>query len=150
VLNDPSVSRHHASLRTTDSQCFVVDAGSRFGTFINEERIQGETLFPPGATLKVGEVAFSLEQLVREQEQLQDRTLAAEKNVDLLSKKREMEELTRAQEQLAQRTEETARQLRRDGQDAAARELERAARDMNRARQCKYEVECHLLRVERS
>jgi len=39
VLADPGVSRHHASFRLEGSHCFVLDAGSRFGTSQNGHRI---------------------------------------------------------------------------------------------------------------
>jgi hypothetical protein len=75
-----------------------------------------------------------VEKLVKDQESLQDRTLAAEKQTDQLSKKKQMEELAREEEQLAERATDMARQLRREGQNAAARELERAAGNMDQAR----------------
>ena len=39
VLNDPSVSRHHASLKVADGKCFVQDVGSRFGTFVDGNQL---------------------------------------------------------------------------------------------------------------
>ncbi len=39
VLNDPSVSRQHATLRLADGRCLVQDAGSRFGTFLNGRQL---------------------------------------------------------------------------------------------------------------
>jgi hypothetical protein len=39
VLSHIYVSRHHAELRVTDDQLFIVDVGSTNGTFINGERI---------------------------------------------------------------------------------------------------------------
>ncbi len=75
-----------------------------------------------------------VEKLVRDQEKLQERTLEAEKQADQLSKKKHLEELAREEEQLAERATDMARQLRREGQSAAAREMERAAGDMERAR----------------
>jgi hypothetical protein len=75
-----------------------------------------------------------VEKLVRDQDSLQERTLAAEKQTDQLSKKKQMDELAREQEQLAERATDTARQLRREGQNATARDLERAAGNMDQAR----------------
>src|SRR5262245_64048908 len=66
VLYDPSVSRHHATFRVTGSDCFVKDAGSRFGTFLNGEMVREEAAVVPGATVKLGEVALVLEQYVSE------------------------------------------------------------------------------------
>jgi adenylate cyclase len=65
VLNDPSVSRHHASLKVADGKVFVQDVGSRFGTHINGEQIiavQDAVELKPGQTLKLGELSLMLEQ----------------------------------------------------------------------------------------
>ena len=43
MIADASVSRRHASLRTTEGKCFVQDAASRFGTFVNGARVQDES-----------------------------------------------------------------------------------------------------------
>ena len=70
MIADASVSRHHASLRTTDGKCFVTDTASRFGTFVNGSRVQEEVELTPGSKLKLGEVTFTLEQRIPEQELL--------------------------------------------------------------------------------
>ena len=73
VLNDPSVSRRHATLRLTEGRCYVQDAGSRFGTLLNGERLlptQDETLVNPTDVLKLGEVTITVEQRITEQELL--------------------------------------------------------------------------------
>lgn len=73
VLNDPSVSRRHATIRVTDGRCHVQDAGSRFGTFLNSQRLlptQEETLANPGDVLRLGEVTLALEQHISEHELL--------------------------------------------------------------------------------
>ena len=65
VLNDPSVSRHHASMRVADGRCYVQDVGSRFGTFVNGEQVlatQDAVEIKQGDTLKLGELALKLEQ----------------------------------------------------------------------------------------
>ena len=72
VLQDPSVSRHHASLRVIDSECRLQDANSRFGTFLNGEVIKAEVDVPPGATIKLGEIALTLEQHVPETDLLSE------------------------------------------------------------------------------
>jgi len=72
VLYDPSVSRQHASLRVTGSDCFVTDAGSRFGTFLNGEMVRDETRVAPGDSIKRGEVSLELEQHVAEQDLLSE------------------------------------------------------------------------------
>jgi adenylate cyclase len=72
VLVDPSVSRQHASFRVLDAECRVLDAGSRFGTFLNGEMVRTEVVVPVGATIKLGEVALVLEQNVAEQDLLSE------------------------------------------------------------------------------
>ena len=72
VLYDPSVSRQHATFRVVGSECYVKDAGSRFGTFVNGEMVKDETLIAPGATVKLGEVALVLEQYVSEADLLSE------------------------------------------------------------------------------
>src|SRR5678815_152759 len=73
VLNDPSVSRHHASIKVADGKCFVQDVGSRFGTFVNGERIlavQDPVEIKQGDTLKLGELTLKLEQNLPEKDLL--------------------------------------------------------------------------------
>jgi adenylate cyclase len=75
VLNDPSVSRRHAMVRVIDGRCYVQDAGSRFGTGLNSQRLlptQEEALVKPGDTIKFGEVSLLLEHQVPEQELLSE------------------------------------------------------------------------------
>ncbi len=72
VLSDPSVSRHHASLRVVDSECWLQDAGSRFGTFLDSQLVRDEVRVPVGATIKLGEVSLVLEQHVAEQDLLDE------------------------------------------------------------------------------
>lgn len=66
VLLDPSVSRQHASVRVIDTDCRLRDAGSRFGTFLDNVEVREEVEMRPGATLKLGEVSLVLEQHVPE------------------------------------------------------------------------------------
>jgi len=68
MIADASVSRHHASIRAIDGKCFVTDTASRFGTFVNGARVQDEVELTAGSTLKLGEVTFTVEQRVPEQE----------------------------------------------------------------------------------
>jgi adenylate cyclase len=70
VLSDPSVSRHHASLRVADAECRLSDSGSRFGTFLNGAPVKSEVVVPLGATIKFGEVTLVLEQAVAEKDLL--------------------------------------------------------------------------------
>jgi adenylate cyclase len=72
VLNDPSVSRHHASLRVIGTDCHLQDAGSRFGTFLDGNQIHEATAVAPGAAIKLGEVSLVLEQHVSEHDLLSE------------------------------------------------------------------------------
>ncbi len=72
VLQDPSVSRHHASLRVINSECLLQDANSRFGTFLNGELLKGELEVPPGATITLGEIVLTVEQHVPETDLLSE------------------------------------------------------------------------------
>lgn len=72
VLADPSVSRHHASFKVIDADCRLQDAGSRFGTFVNDVQVKEEVAVMPGATIRLGEVALVLEQHVDEQDLLSE------------------------------------------------------------------------------
>ncbi|HET9369653.1 MAG TPA: adenylate/guanylate cyclase domain-containing protein [Vicinamibacterales bacterium] len=78
VLNDPSVSRHHASVRVADGHLVIQDVGSRFGTFLNGKRVEDVVDFVPGDRLKVGDVTLQLEQHVPEQELLSEHHEVAE------------------------------------------------------------------------
>ncbi|MFI5179267.1 MAG: adenylate/guanylate cyclase domain-containing protein [Vicinamibacterales bacterium] len=72
VLADSSVSRNHASLRAVEGRCFIQDAGSRFGTFVNGGRVTDEVEIQPGSQMKVGEITLTLEQRVSETELLSE------------------------------------------------------------------------------
>ena len=65
VLNDPSVSRHHASVSMANGRYFVQDVGSRFGTFVNGERllaVQDPVEIKAGDKLTLGELSAAVEQ----------------------------------------------------------------------------------------
>ena len=40
VIQEPMVSRYHAEVRFEDGEFFVYDIGSRFGTFLNSEKVE--------------------------------------------------------------------------------------------------------------
>jgi len=54
VLDGQEVSSQHCSLEIVNGQCIVRDHGSRNGTFLNSQRIQGWSPFNPGDRLYVG------------------------------------------------------------------------------------------------
>src|SRR5438270_13930225 len=46
VISDPRVSRDHAVIISENDEFFVVDQGSKHGTFLNGERVQRSKLQP--------------------------------------------------------------------------------------------------------
>ena len=75
AINDPSVSRKHAVLRVECGRCYVQDAASRYGTFVNGNQIlatQEAVEAVPGDVIRIGEVSLTLEQHLAEGELLSD------------------------------------------------------------------------------
>jgi pSer/pThr/pTyr-binding forkhead associated (FHA) protein len=61
VLDDPSLSRHHAQInRPGGGKLEVEDLGSSNGTFVNGRRI-GKSPVAPGDTVRFGDLSFRLE-----------------------------------------------------------------------------------------
>ncbi len=63
VLNDPLVERAHLRIDWDGQQITVVDLGSRNGTFIDENRLEPETVYSwePGQVLRVGSYQVRIE-----------------------------------------------------------------------------------------
>lgn len=63
VLNDPLVERAHLRIDWDGQQVMVVDLGSRNGTFIDENRLEPETVYSwePGQVLRVGSFQVRIE-----------------------------------------------------------------------------------------
>lgn len=61
VLPDPTVSRRHARLRPNGAGLLVEDLGSRNGTRVDGERIEGAVIVGAGARLRFGEVELRVE-----------------------------------------------------------------------------------------
>jgi len=61
VIADSSVSTTHAKLQRREQVWIMSDSGSTNGTFVDGERITGETLLLPGTTVRFGEVATLFE-----------------------------------------------------------------------------------------
>ncbi|HLH22373.1 MAG TPA: DUF3662 and FHA domain-containing protein [Chloroflexota bacterium] len=59
VLEDDTVSRHHAEVRRDGDRLLLVDLGSTNGTRVNGQSVQQERL-APGATIHVGAVPLRL------------------------------------------------------------------------------------------
>lgn len=64
VLADGQISRTHCMVRLKEDELHVVDLDSTNGTFVDDERIDGEAVLPVGSTLRIGK--FSLVHQVRE------------------------------------------------------------------------------------
>jgi adenylate cyclase len=64
VINIPSVSRQHARVRLAGGRCLLVDAGSRYGTHLNGERVSGEARLKAGDVFQCGEALITVEQQV--------------------------------------------------------------------------------------
>jgi pSer/pThr/pTyr-binding forkhead associated (FHA) protein len=63
VIADPSVSTMHAKLQRREAIWILTDMGSTNGTFVEGERLTGETALSPGTTLKFGDVSALFEPL---------------------------------------------------------------------------------------
>jgi len=61
VLPDPSVSTAHAKLQRREGVWVLVDLDSTNGTFVDGERVAGETAIAPGASVRVGDVPLIFE-----------------------------------------------------------------------------------------
>ncbi|MEV0603035.1 DUF1707 and FHA domain-containing protein [Streptomyces sp. NPDC050315] len=59
-LNDDTVSRSHAQLRTSGDVWLLRDLGSMNGTFVNGRRVLGEVAVHPGDHVTFGSVAYVL------------------------------------------------------------------------------------------
>ncbi len=55
-----AISRQHCTIRTADNQCFVVDMGSKNGTYVNGQRVEGECQIQAGDHLQVGPLQFQV------------------------------------------------------------------------------------------
>jgi len=69
-LNDPRVSRIHATLVVKDGFLYVRDEGSSNGTFINRIRILKSTLILDGDQLRVGDTIFAVRYLPLTEDEL--------------------------------------------------------------------------------
>jgi hypothetical protein len=62
TIDDPLVSRQHASIRITARAAFIGDAGSRNGVFVNGKQVQGEVELHDGDRIRIGpqELVFGI------------------------------------------------------------------------------------------
>lgn len=61
IIDNPSISRQHASLRLVGDAIEVIDLGSKNGTFVNGLRITSPVLVRAGVDLRVGQIAVVIE-----------------------------------------------------------------------------------------
>jgi hypothetical protein len=61
ILDDPLVSRRHATVVKLESDLWVSDLGSRNGVFVNEERVQERHRLVHGDVLRVGSQELRVE-----------------------------------------------------------------------------------------
>jgi len=54
VLDDPSVSRHHAVVHVDDDGVYLEDQGSAAGTWLNQQRVHARAALGDGATIQFG------------------------------------------------------------------------------------------------
>ncbi len=61
VIPDESVSTSHAKLQRREGIWVLVDLDSTNGTFVDGERVQGETPLSPGVTVRFGDISLVFE-----------------------------------------------------------------------------------------
>lgn len=54
LLDDANLSRRHAELRRERGRWWLRDLGSRNGTFVDGDRVEGERALEPGAVIRIG------------------------------------------------------------------------------------------------
>jgi adenylate cyclase len=72
TVNVPSISRQHARVRVDGGRCFVSDAGSTYGTFVNGAPLVGEAEIKAGDSFQCGPVVFLLERATADASLLAD------------------------------------------------------------------------------
>jgi RsiW-degrading membrane proteinase PrsW (M82 family) len=60
ILDDPQVSRYHATIRWLDGQFVIEDLGSANGTWVNRRRISGPTPLLPGQQIGIGQTMLQM------------------------------------------------------------------------------------------
>jgi hypothetical protein len=58
ILEDPTVSRHHAWIKSEGEEFLVFDVGSGNGTFVNDVRVEEPRQLENGDEIRFGEAAF--------------------------------------------------------------------------------------------
>ena len=60
-IDDPEISRHHASVVLHNAGVWIQDAGSRNGVFVNEKRVVRPVELRANSTMTIGEYGFVVE-----------------------------------------------------------------------------------------
>ncbi|MFD3155734.1 FHA domain-containing protein [Haloimpatiens sp. FM7330] len=60
ILYDNYVSSYHARIGVKNNNCVLQDLNSTNGTFINDEKINGEVYLSPGDIIQVGKSTFKM------------------------------------------------------------------------------------------
>ena len=60
-ITEPSVSSHHCEVFVRGADVVVKDLNSTNGTFINGDKISGESVIKPGQILRLGQIEMRLE-----------------------------------------------------------------------------------------
>lgn len=61
TIEDPLISRRHASIRSVEGSLEIEDLGSLNGTWVNGERVEGSRRLNPGDLVQVGTASFEVE-----------------------------------------------------------------------------------------
>ena len=59
-LNSPGVSRRHAVIRISGDQATIEDLGSKNGTFVGDQRVDGSRPLADGESIRIGSVKLAL------------------------------------------------------------------------------------------
>ncbi|MHA1651799.1 MAG: FHA domain-containing protein [Candidatus Helarchaeota archaeon] len=60
VIDDPYISKKHAQIQFKDGVAYIIDLGSKNGTFVDNRRISSQPL-SSGATIKIGETKIKFQ-----------------------------------------------------------------------------------------
>jgi pSer/pThr/pTyr-binding forkhead associated (FHA) protein len=60
-IAEASVSSHHCEVLVRGNDIVIKDLNSTNGTFINGEKVNGESVFKPGQTLRLGQVELKID-----------------------------------------------------------------------------------------
>ena len=60
-IDDPEISRHHASVVLHNAGVWVQDAGSRNGVFVDEKRVVRPVELRPNVAMTIGDYGFAIE-----------------------------------------------------------------------------------------